>query len=69
LGDGSLLTDERNRALGQESVNTQVNLRLPAELLAQVDEARGDVPRERWIRRAVEAALRQEAVEQDRRRV
>jgi len=66
LGDGSLLTDERNRALG---VNTQVNLRLPAELLAQVDEARGDVPRERWIRRAVEAALRQEAVEQDRRRV
>ena len=66
MGDGSLLTDERNRALG---VNTQVNLRLPAELLAQVDEARGDVPRERWIRRAVEAALRQEAVEQDRRRV
>ena len=54
MGDGSLLTDERNRALG---VNTQVNLRLPAELLAQVDEARGDVPRERWIRRAVEAAL------------
>ena len=50
-------------------MNTQVNLRLPAELLAQVDEARGDVPRERWIRRAVEAALRQEAVEQDRRRV
>ena len=66
MGDGSLLTDERNRALG---VNTQVNLRLPDELLAQVDEARGDVPRERWIRRAVEAALRQEAVEQDRRRV
>ena len=50
-------------------MNTQVNLRLPDELLAQVDEARGDVPRERWIRRAVEAALRQEAVEQDRRRV
>ena len=48
-------------------MNTQVNLRLPAELLAQVDEARGDVPRERWIRRAVEAALRHEA-EQDRRR-
>lgn len=30
----------------------QVNLRLDDELLARIDEARGDVPRERWLRAA-----------------
>jgi hypothetical protein len=36
---------------------TQVNLRLDPELLAEIDIARGDVPRNRWILRAIEAAL------------
>jgi hypothetical protein len=32
-------------------------MRCPDELLERVDEARGDVPREKWLRRAVERAL------------
>jgi len=35
----------------------QINLRLPEELLVQVDERRGDIPRERWLRTLVEAEL------------
>lgn len=35
----------------------QVNLRLDVGLLERVDRARGDLPRERWLRRAVERAL------------
>jgi hypothetical protein len=34
-----------------------VHLQIPADLLARVDEAAGDVPRNRWIRRAIEGAL------------
>lgn len=34
-----------------------INLTIPAELLAAVDEARGDVPRTVWIRRAIEQRL------------
>jgi hypothetical protein len=34
-----------------------VPLRLPEELVARVDAARGDVSRTRWIERALEAAL------------
>lgn len=35
----------------------QVALRLDDELAAAIDRARGDIPRERWIRGALEAAL------------
>lgn len=31
-----------------------VNLTMPGEMLKRIDAARGDVPRIRWIRRAVE---------------
>lgn len=32
-------------------------VRLPAGLVARVDEARGDIPRERFVRQTLEAAL------------
>ena len=35
----------------------RINLPLPAELIARVDEIRGDVPRTVWIRRAMELRL------------
>jgi hypothetical protein len=35
----------------------QINLRVTDEMLTLIDEARGDVPRERWIRAAVVARL------------
>lgn len=34
-----------------------VTIRLPDELKARIDVVRGDVPRERWVRRALEATL------------
>lgn len=37
----------------------QVPLRLEDELLERVERARGDVPRERWIRRVIEKELNQ----------
>lgn len=36
---------------------TQINLRLPDELLAAVEAARGDIARNLWIRRAIEMRL------------
>ncbi len=36
-------------------------MRCPDELVAAVDAARGDVPREVWLRRAVEEGLRRSA--------
>lgn len=35
----------------------QIALRLTEDTLGRIDLARGDVPRERWIRRALEQAL------------
>ena len=35
----------------------QIRLPIPAELLEAVDQARGDVPRTVWIRRAIEERL------------
>jgi len=35
----------------------RVNLELSEELLAQIDAERGDVPRNAWIRRAIEQRL------------
>jgi hypothetical protein len=35
----------------------QINLRVDEELLERLDAARGGVPRNVWVRRAVEAAL------------
>jgi len=35
----------------------QVALRLPDELATKIDQTRGDVPREVWLRRAAERAL------------
>ena len=37
-----------------------VLLRLPVDIAAAVDRARGGVPRERWIRETLEAALGEE---------
>lgn len=34
-----------------------VHLQLPADLFAQVERARGDVPRNAWIRRAIQQRL------------
>jgi hypothetical protein len=34
-----------------------ITVRLPDELRERIDAVRGDVPRERWVRRALEAAL------------
>lgn len=36
---------------------TRLELRLPAALLAQIDAARGDVPRAVWVRQALERRL------------
>jgi len=41
----------------------RISLPIPAELLEKVDEARGDVPRTLWIRRAIEARLLQQSKE------
>jgi metal-responsive CopG/Arc/MetJ family transcriptional regulator len=38
----------------------RINLPIPEELLAAVDQARGDVPRTVWIRRAIEQRLAKE---------
>lgn len=38
-----------------------INLPIPEELLKALDEARGDVPRTVWIRRAIEQRLAKEA--------
>ena len=35
----------------------QVPLRLEEELIEEIDRVRGDVPRERWIRRLIEQKL------------
>ena len=35
----------------------RINLPLPVDLLGEVDDVRGDVPRTVWIRHAIEAAL------------
>ena len=37
---------------------TFVQVRIPGDLRDAIDAERGDVPRERWVRRALEAALR-----------
>lgn len=34
-----------------------ITVRMEEELLGRVDAARGDVPRERWVRRTLEEAL------------
>jgi len=43
-----------------------VLLKLPPELVDQIDAARGDVPRTVWIRRACEAVLRGDEEERQR---
>jgi metal-responsive CopG/Arc/MetJ family transcriptional regulator len=43
----------------------RVNVSLPKELLDRVDATRGDVPRSRFVMRAVEAYLGRGAVEDD----
>jgi hypothetical protein len=36
---------------------TRLSLGLSAETVSKIDEARGDVPRERWLRRLIEEQL------------
>jgi len=52
---------ERNRdkvrEQRREAAMARLSMRCSDGLLEAVDEARGDVPRERWLRRAVEQAL------------
>lgn len=38
--------------------NKQINLRIPISVLKEIDKARGDVPRNAWIRRAIDDRLR-----------
>lgn len=52
-------TEARARELGAAVV---VSARYPQELLAAIDAARGDVPRQRWLVAAAEAALMQQRV-------
>lgn len=40
---------------------TNINLPIPEELLKALDQARGDVPRTVWIRRAIEQRLAKES--------
>jgi len=40
--------------------NTHINLPLSQTMLEAIDEARGDVPRTVWIRRAIEQRLDKE---------
>lgn len=40
-----------------KSIIRRFTLEMPDSLLRQVDEARGDVPRNAWIRRAIEQRL------------
>jgi hypothetical protein len=39
----------------------QIPLRVDDRLLARIEKARGEVPRERWIRRAIEMRLELES--------
>lgn len=39
------------------SKTARLELRVEPELLARIDAARGDVPRARWVQRALEQAL------------
>lgn len=38
-------------------MTTNINLPMPEEMLAQIDEVRDDVPRVVWIRRAIELRI------------
>lgn len=38
-----------------------LTVRIPEDLRAVIDEARGDIPRERWVRRACEEKAEREA--------
>lgn len=49
--------------LASASMRKNVGLRLSEEFLKQLDEVRGGVPREAWIRRRLEEAVRQELAE------
>jgi hypothetical protein len=40
-----------------ERKSSRLEFRVSPELLASIDEARGDVPRSRWLERAIEGAL------------
>ncbi|HXO85913.1 MAG TPA: hypothetical protein VN803_10375 [Gemmatimonadales bacterium] len=40
-----------------KAVMKAVPLRLPMSLYSRLEDARGEMPRERWIRRAIEASL------------
>lgn len=35
----------------------QINLRVPHDLLERIERARGDIPRERYLRRLIEESL------------
>lgn len=48
--------------------SVRVGLHIPDELLARVDEARGDVSRSRWVRRALEEKLGESDAEVERAR-
>jgi len=41
------------------TMRKQINLRLSEEFLAQLDEVRGGVPREAWIRRVLMEAVKE----------
>jgi hypothetical protein len=43
----------------ENGASRQINLRLSTEMLEAVEKARGDIPRERWIRGVIDSALRE----------
>ena len=53
--------------LAMDTLRERVELRLSADLLEEIDKARGDVPRSVWIRRAIEERLVAQAREAMRR--
>jgi metal-responsive CopG/Arc/MetJ family transcriptional regulator len=42
----------------EEDITEKLGIMLPAKLLQKIDNIRGDVPRSRFIRRAVESYLK-----------
>lgn len=57
---GTRQPETRTRELGSPVV---VAARYPQELLAQIDAARADVPRQRWLVEAARQKLEREAAE------
>ena len=55
--------DNERLSVTLRCMKKSMSIRWDEELLERVDEARGDVPRARWIQRAIEEKLERDAEE------